>query len=70
MADAEKESQPNATADDVRAAIERTHAAVTAAITVGYANVEDAMKSAEAAVAQAVNGVAQALELARNATKS
>jgi hypothetical protein len=37
------------------------HAEVAAAIAAGHANVEDAMKQAEIAVAQAVSGVAKVI---------
>lgn len=53
-----------AKAEDVAAQLERTHAEVSAAIVAGYGNVENAMKQAEAAVEQAINGVAKAIRLA------
>lgn len=56
-------------AGDVAEQMERTHAAVSTAIAAGYADVEDAMKQAEIAVAQAVSGVAQALRLAQQEAK-
>ena len=48
----------------------RTHAAVTAAIAAGHAQVQDAMKLAEDAVAQAVQGVSEAIRLARQSARS
>jgi hypothetical protein len=48
-----------AKSEDVAAQLERVHAEVTAAIAAGQANVEDAMKQAEIAVAHAVSGVAK-----------
>jgi hypothetical protein len=64
-----KAPQATARAGDVADQMERTHAAVTTAITAGYADVEAAMKQAEIAVAQAVSGVAQALRLAQQEAK-
>lgn len=69
MANDENEPQPTPTAADVAGEIERTHAAVLAAIEAGYANVENAMKQAEEAVAQAVSGAARAVQLARQASQ-
>jgi len=69
MAGTKKRAQSVPTAKDIAAEMQRTHAAVSAAITAGYDKVEDAMKNAEEAVAQAVSGVAEAVRLAQQATK-
>ena len=57
------------TVDDVAAQLQRTHAQLVAAITAGQGEVEEAMKLAEAAVAQAVRGAGEALRLAQKAAK-
>jgi hypothetical protein len=64
-----KAPQPAPKAGDVADQMERTRAAVSTAIAAGYANVEDAMKHAEIAVAQAVSGVAEAIRLAQQETR-
>ena len=69
MKGAKKQVQSTPTAKDVTAEMQRTHAAVSAAIAAGYDKAEDAMKNAEEAVARAVSGVAEAFRLARQATK-
>ena len=69
MAGTKKQPQSTPIAKDVAAELQRTHAAVSAAIVAGYEKVEDAMKNAEEAVAQAVSGVAEAGRLAQQATK-
>lgn len=70
MAGTKKRVQSAApTAKDVAAEMQRTHAAVSAAINAGFGKVDDAMKNAEEAVAQAVSGVAEAVRLAQQATK-
>lgn len=69
MMSEDTESQSTPTTDDVASHIESTHAAVLAAITAGYKNVNDAMKAAEDAVTQAVSGAAKAIQLAQQATK-
>jgi len=68
MAD-EKEPQPENPADPVAEAIERAHAAVTAAIATGFENVDQAMQQAEEAVAKAVTGAAEAIRAAQQPTK-
>ena len=65
------ENQParSPTADDVTAQIERTHADVLAAISAGRQKTDEAMQTAEDAVAQAVQGVSKAMLLAQQAAK-
>jgi hypothetical protein len=69
MTNEDTQTQPTPTTDDVATQIESTHAAVLAAITAGYKDVNDSMKAAEDAVAQAVNGAAKAVQLAQQAAK-
>jgi hypothetical protein len=69
MAGAKKPPQSAPASKDVAAELQRTHAAVSAAISAGYDKVEDAMKNAEDAVALAVSGVAEAVRLAQQAAK-
>lgn len=63
----ESEPQSTPTSADVMGEIERTHAAVLAAIEAGCVDVENAMKQAEDAVAQAVSGASRAMQLAQQA---
>jgi hypothetical protein len=69
MSGTKKSPQSAPTAKEIAAELQRTHAAVSAAIAAGYDKVEDAMKHAEEAVAQAVSGVAQAVHLAQQAAR-
>ena len=57
-------------ADVVATEIQRAHAAVLAAVSAGYDNVEGAMKHAEEAVAQAVHGATEAFRRALEATNA
>ncbi len=69
MGSDENQPEPTPTTDDVTAQIERTCAELVAAITAGHQKADEAMKAAEDAVAQAVQGASKAVLLAQQAVK-